>query len=271
MLARVLTVGLVIVVLGAGVFGIGRLIDYQRDRDQAVRARAAERAAALDNLPRPGKTPPGGSRRQGNRPPSNSGGGGGPARYAPPPYTRHEGSPSPSASASTGSGDKSGSGSTGGGTQEARRQQLSGNQQSVNSAGNSSDSGGSRYRIVGVASNKCVDVTEHINSAPNNTVLQIYSCGNNPNQQWTFYSDGTIRSLGMCMFVLAGSTAQGAAIGVYQCNGSSSQQWRFTTAGDLVNVKADKCVDVRDFSTADRARLQLWTCAGSSNQKWRLA
>lgn len=265
-LARVLTAGLVIVVLGAGVFGIGRLIDYQRDRDQALRARAAERAAALDNLPRPGKTPPGDNSRQGSRPPSISGGGGGPARYAPPPYTRPKGSPSPSASASTGFGDKGGSGSTsGGGTPQ--RQLSSANQQSANS----SDSGGSTLRIVGVVSNKCIDVTEHINSAPNNTVLQIYSCGNNPNQQWTFYSDGTIRSLGMCMFVLAGSTAAGAAIGVYQCNGSSSQQWRFTTAGDLVNVKADKCVDVRDLSTADGARLQLWTCAGSSNQKWRLA
>lgn len=263
-LARVLTVGLVIVVLGAGVFGIGRLIDYQRDRDQAARARAAERTAALDNLPRPGKTPPGGNKRQGNRPSSISGRGGGPARYAPPPYTPHKGSPSPSASASTGSGDKGGPGSaSGGGTPQ--RPLSSANQQV-----NSSDSGGSTLRVVGEASDKCIDVTDHINSAPNEAMLQIYSCGNNPNQQWTFYNDGTIRSLGMCMSVLEGSTADGAAIDVYQCNGSPSQRWRFTTAGDLVNVKADKCVDVRDFGTADGARLQLWPCAGSSNQKWRL-
>ncbi|WP_406175070.1 ricin-type beta-trefoil lectin domain protein [Streptomyces sp. NBC_00996] len=272
-LSRVLATGLVIALLSGGVFGIGKLIDYQRDRDQASRDQAAEQAVAEDNpLPRSSKTPPGGNEPQSTRPPFISGGGGDPARYTSPPYAPYQGS-GKSASASTGSGDKGGTGSTtGGGTQSGTNDsQTQQDAQRQQSSGNSNDSGGSTHRIVDEESNKCIDVTDHIHSAPNKTVLQIYTCGNNPNQQWTFYSDGTIRSLGMCMSVLEGSTADGAAIDVYECNGSPSQQWRFTTAGDLVNVKADKCIDVRDFSSADGARLQLWTCAGTSNQKWRLA
>jgi hypothetical protein len=272
-LSRVLTIGLVLVFLGAGVFGVGKLIDYQRDRDQARRDQAAEQAAAVGKpLPSPSRTPSGNHEQPGKRPPSVYSGDGGPARYAPPAYTPHEGLTNPpSAPASTGSGGKGAAGSPSGAGTHTTQQQSSGGQQSANSAGSSSNSGGSAYRIVGVDSNKCIDVTDHIDSAPNKTVLQIYGCGNNPNQQWTFYKDGTVRSLGMCMSVLEGSTADGAAIDVYQCNGSSSQQWRFTTAGDLVNVKADKCVDIKDFSTADGARLQLWSCAGTGNQKWRLA
>lgn len=272
-LSRVLTVGLVVVFLGAGVFGIGKLIDYQRDHDKARHDQASTEVAAT-KTPLPGASrTSSGNRGQQDKPPSSVySGPAGPARYAPPSYTPHTGVTSPpSTPASTGSGGK---GASSGATQGAQ-QQSSASQQSANSAAVSSDnsgsSGSSGYRIVGVASNKCIDVTDHTNSAPDKTVLQIYSCGNNPNQQWTFYKDGTVRSLGMCMSVLEGSTANGASIDVYTCNGSASQKWKFSTAGDLVNVKADRCVDVRDLSTANSARLQLWDCAGSSNQKWRLA
>ncbi|MFI5798087.1 ricin-type beta-trefoil lectin domain protein [Streptomyces sp. NPDC051677] len=265
-LSRVLTSGLVIVVLGTGVFGIGKLIDYQRDRD---RDRVAERAATADRpLSSPSATPTGGREQQSAPPPSGSGRDGGPARYAPPAYNPPRGATSPSASATAGSGGKGASASTPGAGGQGTQQPLSGGGKPVSGGG---DSGGATYRIVGTDSNKCIDVTDHIYSAPDKTALQIYGCGNNPNQKWTFHQDGTVRSLGMCMSVLEGSTADGAAIDVYRCNGSASQKWRFTTAGDLVNVKADKCVDVKDFGTADGARLQLYSCAGTGNQKWRLA
>ena len=274
-LSRVLTVGLVVVFLGAGVFGIGKLIDYQHDHDKARHDQASNQVTATETpLSGPSKAPSGAREKQGKLLSSVYSGVGGPAQYAPPSYSPHTGVTShPSVSASTRSGGK---GVSAGATQGAQ-QQSSGSQQSssspqpANSAAVSSSSGRSWRYIVGVDSDKCIDVTDHISSAPDKTVLQIYTCGdNNPNQRWTFYKDGTVRSLGMCMSVLEGSTADGAAIDVYQCNGSASQQWHLSTAGDLVNVKADKCIDVTDFSSADGARLQLWDCAGSSNQQWRL-
>jgi hypothetical protein len=41
-----------------------------------------------------------------------------------------------------------------------------------------------------------------------------------------------------------------------------------SAAGDLVNVSANRCVDVVDNNTANGAQLQLWDCAGTANQKW---
>lgn len=48
------------------------------------------------------------------------------------------------------------------------------------------------------------------------------------------------------------------------------QRFRLNSAGDLVNIRADKCVDVKDQQTDNGARLQLWTCTGAQNQKWGL-
>ncbi|MEU5095082.1 hypothetical protein [Streptomyces sp. NPDC020996] len=101
-----------IVVLGAGVFGVGRLIDYQRDRKQA-----AERAAAAEKPPHPSPraTTPGGGANSGAplRCPAPAGGGG-PVRYEPPSYTPHMGATSPVASPSAVSGGKGASASPSG-------------------------------------------------------------------------------------------------------------------------------------------------------------
>ena len=39
-------------------------------------------------------------------------------------------------------------------------------------------------------------------------------------------------------------------------------------AGDIVNIQANKCLDVKGASSANATRLQIWTCTGASNQKW---
>ncbi|WP_316770580.1 RICIN domain-containing protein [Streptomyces sasae] len=38
----------------------------------------------------------------------------------------------------------------------------------------------------------------------------------------------------------------------------------------MVNVQADKCVDVTDVATDNGAQLQLWGCSGAGNQKWSI-
>jgi glucosylceramidase len=48
-------------------------------------------------------------------------------------------------------------------------------------------------------------------------------------------------------------------------------KWRYESfTGDLVNVPADKCLDVSDNSSANGTRAQIWSCTGAANQKWRL-
>ncbi|MFF7581225.1 ricin-type beta-trefoil lectin domain protein [Streptomyces sp. NPDC008061] len=112
------------------------------------------------------------------------------------------------------------------------------------------------------ASGRCIDA-----STPPGTSLQIWDCMGTAEQTWQVGSAGTIRSMGRCMEVVNGSRSDGAGIRLAPCNGSGAQLFQLNAAHDLVNLRADKCVDVKD-SSSNGARLQLWTCAGTDNQKW---
>ncbi|MEU7800458.1 ricin-type beta-trefoil lectin domain protein [Micromonospora arborensis] len=125
---------------------------------------------------------------------------------------------------------------------------------------------GSAGPIIGYGSGRCIDVTDGAyQSTPQ---LQIWACNGGPNQQWTIYSDGTVRAFGKCMTVSGGSTANGAKIVLSTCSGSASQQFNLNNAHDLVNRRADKCVDAVDLQNSNGTRLQLWDCGGTPNQKW---
>jgi hypothetical protein len=74
--------------------------------------------------------------------------------------------------------------------------------------------------------------------------------------------------MGQCMTLSGGSHSDGTPIVISSCNGGAAQRFTLNNAHDLVNVAADKCVDVKDQQTDDGTRLQLWQCAGTDNQKW---
>jgi hypothetical protein len=119
--------------------------------------------------------------------------------------------------------------------------------------------------IVSYASGKCIDVT---NRGRTGVPLQIWDCDPVVDwKRWAFYSDNTIRSMGKCM-TLAGGSANGTPIELASCNGGASQRFVLNKSLDLVNITADKCVDVKDKKTGNGTTLQLWQCSGTSNQKW---
>jgi hypothetical protein len=120
--------------------------------------------------------------------------------------------------------------------------------------------------IYGHASNKCIEMVSH--KGTDGSPLQINSCTGKNWQKWDFRSDGTIRSMGLCMDVAWGSSANGAVIQLAVCSGNPAQQFRLNSSNDLVNPQANKCVDVKDQKTAAGTRLQLWDCNGQDNQKW---
>lgn len=116
------------------------------------------------------------------------------------------------------------------------------------------------------ASNRCAEVVGH--RGADGSPLQIWDCGKKDWQKWDFRSDGTIRSMGLCMDVAWGSRDNGAVIQLAVCSGNPAQQFRLSGAADLVNPQANKCVDVKDQATGNGTRLQLWDCNGQDNQKW---
>lgn len=126
--------------------------------------------------------------------------------------------------------------------------------------------GGSRLRGLG---GRCIDIPDA--NPVEGAGLRMWDCNTSVAQQWTTMSDGTLRAMGKCMDPAWAGTANGTEVNLVTCNGHPAQRFTLTGAGDLVNVSANRCVDVRDNSTAAGARLQLWDCAGTANQKWARA
>jgi beta-glucanase (GH16 family) len=118
-------------------------------------------------------------------------------------------------------------------------------------------------------SGRCIDIPGA--NPVDGARLQTYDCNGTPAQQWTFTSDGTLRAMGKCMDPAGGALTNGTPIQLVTCNGNPVQRFTLSAAGDLVNVSANRCVDVKDWNSANGAALQLWDCGGTANQKWTKA
>jgi len=121
--------------------------------------------------------------------------------------------------------------------------------------------------IVNHGGGRCIDVT---GKGRTGVQLGIWDCEPvEPWRTWTFYSDGTVRSQGHCMTAVG--SGNGAQIQARNCTGGAAQRFTLNTSHDLVNIAADRCVDVKDGRVGENAApLQLWTCQGADNQKWSL-
>ncbi|WP_433827173.1 family 16 glycosylhydrolase [Actinoplanes sp. CA-015351] len=118
-------------------------------------------------------------------------------------------------------------------------------------------------------SGRCIDIPNG-NSA-DGTRIQMWDCNGSTAQRWTFAADGTLRALGKCFDPAGGALANGTPIQLVTCNGNPVQRFTLSAAGDLVNVSANRCVDIKDWNAANGAQLQLWDCGGGTNQKWTRA
>ncbi|GGN05911.1 RICIN domain-containing protein [Streptomyces fuscichromogenes] len=123
--------------------------------------------------------------------------------------------------------------------------------------------------IVGYASSKCIEVSAH--AGKDGSPLRLWGCDGDAWQKWVFKSDGSVRSMGLCLDIANASQDNGAVIQLATCNGGWAQRFNLNSSHDLVNSVIGKCVDAKDAGTANGTRLQLWDCAGTSNQKWRLS
>ncbi|GAA2344455.1 RICIN domain-containing protein [Dactylosporangium salmoneum] len=119
--------------------------------------------------------------------------------------------------------------------------------------------------IVGVQSGLCLSA----NAGTDGAALTIARCNGSAVQHWEALSDGTIRSVGLCMDAAWASTDNLTQIQVARCSGNPAQQWRLNTStNDLVDVQANKCADVYQQGTAPGSSVKLFPCNGQSNQKW---
>ncbi|MFE9021384.1 ricin-type beta-trefoil lectin domain protein [Streptomyces sp. NPDC007808] len=112
---------------------------------------------------------------------------------------------------------------------------------------------------------KCMDVNGA--GTADGTTVQTWGCSGGPNQIWSLYTDGTLRSMGKCLDAAGGSTANGTKVQIWSCHGGANQVWQPYNGG-YRNPASGRCLDVPGSSTTDGTQLVLWDCNGQNNQKW---
>jgi hypothetical protein len=87
-------------------------------------------------------------------------------------------------------------------------------------------------------------------------------------QQWSPYSDSTLRAQGGCLDVVSAGTASGTDVDWYPCNGTAAQGWTHQANGELVNPHSGLCLTDPGGNTS--SRLDIETCTDSAQQQWTL-
>ena len=96
--------------------------------------------------------------------------------------------------------------------------------------------------------------------------MRVAGCAGSPGQEWSPYSDGTLRTEGGCLDVVSAGTTSGTYVDWYPCNGTPAQDWTHQSDGELVNPSSGLCLTDPGGNTS--ARLDIETCTDSAQQQW---
>jgi F5/8 type C domain/Ricin-type beta-trefoil lectin domain len=98
--------------------------------------------------------------------------------------------------------------------------------------------------------------------------IGVSTCSGAAGQQWSPYTDGTVRTQGGCLDVVSAGTTSGTDVDWYPCNGTAAQGWTAESNGELVNPSSGLCLTDPGGNTA--ARLDIETCTDAAAQQWKL-
>ncbi len=96
--------------------------------------------------------------------------------------------------------------------------------------------------------------------------MYLTGCNGSAGQQWSPYSDGTLRVQGGCLDVAAAGTTSGTDVDWYPCNATAAQDWTHQSNGELVNPNSGLCLTDPGGSTG--SRLDIETCTDATDQQW---
>jgi hypothetical protein len=76
-----------------------------------------------------------------------------------------------------------------------------------------------------VYGSKCLDASGQ--GTANGTLVIIWDCSGQANQQWNVNANGTITGVqsGLCLDAFGAGTANGTKAVLWSCNGGANQQW----------------------------------------------
>ncbi|HVV22848.1 MAG TPA: ricin-type beta-trefoil lectin domain protein, partial [Pseudonocardiaceae bacterium] len=98
--------------------------------------------------------------------------------------------------------------------------------------------------------------------------IGVSGCNGSAGQQWSPYTDNTVRVQGGCLDVVSAGTTSGTNVDWYPCNGTNAQNWTHQANGELVNPNSGLCLTDPGGNTG--ARLDIETCTDSAQQQWTL-
>jgi hypothetical protein len=133
--------------------------------------------------------------------------------------------------------------------------------------GNSTPSGtaSATGQLTGLNGN-CLTNQNSLNTESN--PIYLTGCNGSAGQQWSPYSDGTLRTQGGCLDVAAAGTTSGTNVDWYPCNGTAAQGWTHQSNGELVNPNSGLCLTDPGGNTG--SRLDIETCTGATDQQWTM-
>jgi hypothetical protein len=110
----------------------------------------------------------------------------------------------------------------------------------------------------------CLTNQNSLNTEANPMIAS--GCDDASGQQWSAYSDGTLRTEGGCLDVVGAGTSSGTDVDWYPCNGTPAQDWTHETDGELVNPNSGLCLT--DPGGNPSPQLEIQTCSDSAAQQW---
>ncbi|MFE0461670.1 ricin-type beta-trefoil lectin domain protein [Kitasatospora sp. NPDC058965] len=125
--------------------------------------------------------------------------------------------------------------------------------------------------IRSVQDGRCLDNYGNGAGVPGRgTNVAQYDCWGGATQKFTFATDGTLRTGGMCVSVANGATTNGAAVISWDCEpGHAEQQWVLGTDGTIRNPASKKCLELPGWVTTNGSAMDIWDCgSGQANQEW---
>ncbi|HEY3734201.1 MAG TPA: ricin-type beta-trefoil lectin domain protein [Streptosporangiaceae bacterium] len=108
------------------------------------------------------------------------------------------------------------------------------------------------------------------NKAKSGNKVQIDGCLEEPSQEWTLESDGTVQIHGLCLEPTAGGTAKGTLVVIDTCDGAATQIWAPGANYGLINQGSNKCLTDPTSNTVSGTQLIISPCTLNKSQEWRL-
>ena len=120
-------------------------------------------------------------------------------------------------------------------------------------------------QVTGI-SGTCLANQNSLNTSGN--PIAVSGCNGSAGEQWSPYTDGTLRTQGGCLDVVSAGTTSGTNVDWYPCNGTAAQGWTHQANGELVNPHSGLCLTDPGGNTS--ARLDIETCTDSAQQQWTM-